>query len=223
MNRATCTLSALLILFPACGGKTEATDPPGSGGVGAVGTGGANTGGNNVGGAGTGGGATGGGGTGGVNTGGSGGGLSFDQKAKAFCAKAATLPCPSFNCEDELQQAVKIASAEGCFNEFEDIIDCALGRPISCSFSGEVELAPECDPLIDKFGQCIGGSGPCSVGASPGGYCSVDCDSWGGKCAPQSGGLYCVCTHGPNPSGETKLALTCDSPNWQSQLEALCN
>ncbi len=215
-------VSALLLVFAGCGGKTESIDPPSSGG--GTATGGSSSGGAGNGGVGTGGVSTGGASTGGASTGGAGGGLSFEQKTKAFCDKTLKLPCPPPDCEEEVEQAAEVAAKEGCFKEFEDVIDCALGRPLSCSpGNNEIEVAPECDPVLTKFASCISGSNNCSVGGGPNGFCSIQCDDWGGKCAPQGGGLQCVCTHGPNPNGQATFALTCDSPSWRPQLEALCS
>lgn len=216
-------------LVAACGGKTEGLGPLATGGSSSGGTSTGGTGGvgavgavAGLGGGGPGGtGAVGGISTGGFSGGGTGGTTSFDDKAQAFCKKASTLPCGPNNCLSELYQAFDALQGTGCLGAFESVLDCAIQQPLSCS-QGDIALAPACGPLLDKFSFCVGGPDECSVSAGPG-SCRMDCSSWGGECQQNGNTLVCSCVYGPNAGVASKFMGTCNSPNWNSQLQSLCN
>lgn len=227
-----------LVVVGACGGKTQSGGEGGNGGSGAAagsggssfggsssgGSGGASTGGASTGGVGNyGGGGAGAFGGGGAGTGGS---SSIDQKIEEICKKMAALPCGTFDCQNELHEAVAEATGAGCFPELDVVFDCALQYPLICDGGDDgPKLSAQCDGVRDDLTQCMQGTPGCS-GFGGGNGCGMTCggaDSWGVKCTSSPAGLDCVCTDGPNAGLSTVVPVGCNSPAWQETVTNLCS
>jgi hypothetical protein len=241
--RHTWLAAAALVVVGACGGKTQSGGEGGNAGSGAVAgsgatgfggasSGGASSGGSSFGGASTGGGGNvGGGGSGGVGAlggggSGTGGASSIDQKIDEICKKMSQLPCGTFDCQNELHEAVAEATSAGCFAQLDDVFDCALAHPLICDGGDDgPSLSPQCDGVRDDLTQCFQGTGECaSFGGGNG--CGMSCsgpDSWGVKCTSSPAGLDCVCTDGPNAGLSAVVSVSCNSPAWQETVANLCS
>lgn len=238
--RHTWLAAAALVAVGACGGKTQSGGEAGSGaegGSGGSGFGGASSGGASFGGASSGGASTGGignvggGGVGGVGAfggggSGTGGSSSIDQKIDEICKQMSQLPCGTFDCQNELHEAVADSTNAGCLAELELVFDCALAYPLICDGSDDgPSLSPECNGVRNDLTQCMQGTGDCAAYGGGNG-CGMTCsgpDAWGVKCTSSPAGLDCVCTDGPNAGLSTTVPVGCNSPAWQETVANLCS
>lgn len=141
------------------------------------------------------------------------------------CSDMRQLPCGTDQIEQQclasLREDQGFAESEHCTTEFDQYLQCASSKPMSCIVeetnppTTRAVVNVQCSGLDSAFWKCVTLIGPdCSVGFGPtstGVSCGITCPDFSSSCQgpSQSGPVDCTCQTGPH-AGTTFQASDCD-------------